>query len=174
MHSVVKDIVVKSYESIAQSHPSFRYKYAESGFSTGGVFKPHKTHQNGLSVDFMVPVKNSYNQSVYFPTGLSNKYGYAMEFDEQGFSGVAGGYQIDFEAMAVHVLTLNKTAKKMGYGIKKVIFDPVLQKHLFKTVLGNELKDIVFSKKRVWVRHDEHYHIDFDIPCFTLEQWQHQ
>ncbi|MDH5765520.1 MAG: replication initiation protein, partial [Gammaproteobacteria bacterium] len=26
-------------------------------------------------------------------------------------------------------------------------------------------KNIQFSTKRSWVRHDEHYHVDFSIPC---------
>ncbi|RZM80367.1 hypothetical protein C3B51_12470 [Pseudoalteromonas rubra] len=26
-------------------------------------------------------------------------------------------------------------------------------------------ENIQFSKKRSWVRHDEHYHVDFAIPC---------
>ncbi len=168
VHSTVKTIVLKSYELVAQSHPSLRYKYAETGFSIGGIFKPHKTHQNGLSVDFMVPVKNDQGESIYFPTVLSNKYGYAVEFNNDG---KYQDYQIDFKAMAVHIIALDKAAKSIGYGIKKVIFDPVLQKHLHKTQAGKALmENVPFSKKRVWVRHDEHYHVDFDVPCLPIEK----
>lgn len=41
-----------------------------------------------------------------------------------------------------------------------------LPTNLFKTKYGQYLRDnIQFSKKRAWVRHDEHYHVDFSIPC---------
>ena len=47
--------------------PDTVYKYTETGFENGGKFRPHKTHQNGLSVDFMTPVKNKNNESVHLP-----------------------------------------------------------------------------------------------------------
>ena len=55
VHSVVADIVVKAYANLSIEHPQKVFKYAETGFLKGGIFKPHKTHQIGLSVDFMVP-----------------------------------------------------------------------------------------------------------------------
>ena len=27
------------------------------------------------------------------------------------------------------------------------------------------IEHVQFSKQRSWVRHDEHYHVDFSIPC---------
>ncbi|WP_348707872.1 hypothetical protein [uncultured Pseudoalteromonas sp.] len=56
VHSQVKNIIVDAYQALQKSHPDKRYKYAETGLVNGGKFSPHKTHQNGLSVDFMTPV----------------------------------------------------------------------------------------------------------------------
>ena len=163
VHSKVKEIIVASYKSLNKEQPGKVYKYAETGFRKGGEFKPHKTHRNGLSVDFMTPVVDEDGKSVHLPTNIFNKLGYNIEFDENN------RYQnlsIDFDALAAHVVALHKQAKKRGYDLWRVIFDPKLQPYLYKTKYASYLKDnINFSKKRSWVRHDEHYHVDFLIPC---------
>ena len=163
VHSEVKKIVVGAYEALAQSHPDKVFKYAETGFQNGGKFKPHKTHQNGLSIDFMTPVLNSKGESVHLPTNPLNKFGYNIEFDaEDRYQ----EYSIDYEAMAAHIVALHKQAKSLGYDLWRVIFDPKLQGKLMAARGGEYLrKNIQFSKKRSWVRHDEHYHVDFQVPC---------
>ena len=139
------------------------YKYAEAGFKHGGEFKPHKTHRNGLSVDFMVPVVDAQGESVYFPSHALSKFGYDVEFDGNG---KYKGLTIDYEAMAAHIVALHKASIAKGYGLWRVIFDPKLQLKLFETQYGTYLKKHVeFSKQPSWVRHDEYYHVDFSIPC---------
>lgn len=163
VHSVVKKIVIAAYKDLETEQADKVFKYAETGFKTGGQFKPHKTHRNGLSVDFMTPVLNQKGQSVHLPTHLQNRLGYDIEFDAQGFY---NGLEIDYEALAAHIVALHKNSKKMGYDIWRVIFDPTLQPKLLKTKYGAYLKQhIQFSKKKSWVRHDEHYHVDFLVPC---------
>ena len=72
----------------------------------------------------------------------------------------------DYEAMAAHIVSLHKQAVLQKYNLWRVIFDPQLQPNLFRTKYGSYLRDnIKFSKKRSWVRHDEHYHVDLRIPC---------
>ncbi len=166
VHSSVWEIVIDSYSALSVSEPRKYFKYAETGYKEGGVFKPHKTHQNGLSIDFMVPVIDSTGTSVHLPTNLLNKLGYSIEFDKNSrFE----GYRIDYDAMAAHIVALDRAAKSNGHGLWRVIFAPELQAHLLMTASGKYLKDNVqFSKKRSWVRHDEHYHVDFDIPCLDM------
>jgi penicillin-insensitive murein DD-endopeptidase len=163
VHSAVRDIIVDAYEALEQEHPAKQFKYAETGFKSGGAFKPHKTHRNGLSVDFMTPVKNAQGESVHLPTHPGNSFGYDSEFDK------AGHYEnltIDYLALAAHLVALDKAAKARGHSIKRVIFDPALQAGLFRTPYANYLRRyIVLSQRPSWVRHDEHYHVDFAIPC---------
>ncbi|WP_372834217.1 penicillin-insensitive murein endopeptidase [Pontibacterium sp.] len=163
VHSSVKEIIVQAYKTLETEQPKKVFKYAETGFENGGKFKPHKTHRNGLSVDFMTPVTTSQGKSVHLSTHPLNKFGYNIEFDE------AGKYDdltIDYIALAAHIVSLHKAAKAQGHDLWRVIFDPKLQPHLFTTKYGNYLKEnIQFSKRRSWVRHDEHYHVDFAIPC---------
>ncbi len=166
VHSEVKKVVLGAYESLNRTLPKKKFKYAETGFQTGGKFKPHKTHQNGLSVDFMTPVINKQGESVHLPTHAMNKFGYDIEFNGQG---VFKDLSIDNEAMAAHLVALHQEAKKHGHDIWRVIFDPKLQPNLFATSWGEYLKKhIQFSKKPAWVRHDEHYHVDFAVPCEAI------
>lgn len=163
VHSKVRDIVVGAYARLESELPNKVFKYAETGYAEGGNFQPHKTHQNGLSVDFMTPVLNEKGESVHLPTHSLNKYGYSIEFDSKG---KYAEYRIDYGAMAAHIVALHKQAKHEGYDLWRVIFDPELQPNLFATEYGGYLQDnIQFSRKRSWVRHDQHYHIDFSIPC---------
>lgn len=163
VHSSVKDIVVASYKQLEHTAPQAVFKYAETGFKHGGKFAPHKTHQNGLSVDFTTPVRNKQGKSVHLPTNEKTRFGYDIEFDTKGNYKL---YHIDYEALAKHLVALHQQSSKRGIRIWRVIFDPKLQPYLFKTKHGNYLKQhITFTKKRSWVRHDDHYHVDFSVPC---------
>ena len=145
VHNRVRDVIVNSFKTLETSRPETVYVYGETGKKHGGPFNPHKTHQNGLSVDFMVPVIDSNNRSIPLPASAFNKYGYRIEFDAEG---QYGSYRIDFEAMAAHLLALKQEADRSGIGIRWVIFDPKLQPYLFDTKYGQLLKqnNIVFSK----------------------------
>ncbi len=165
VHSGVKEIILAAYQNLSTELPQKVYKYAETGFQKGGKFKPHKTHQNGLSVDFITPMMDKSGKSVLLPTNIFNKFGYNIEFDKKGH------YEdlvIDYEAMAAHIVQLHKEARKRGHNLWRVIFDPKLQPNLYKTKYSNYLREnINFSKKASWVRHDEHYHVDFILPCVS-------
>ncbi|ALU45029.1 peptidase [Pseudoalteromonas rubra] len=168
VHSEVYEIVTASYQMLETIHPDKVYKYAETGFADGGQFRPHKTHSNGLSVDFMTPVIDEADQSVHLPTHPFNKFGYLIEFDEHD---QFDGLEIGYEAMAAHIVALHKEAKRRGHDLWRVIFDPKLQLNLFSTQYGEYLKThMQFSKKPSWVRHDEHYHVDFDVPCEPMTE----
>ena len=163
VHSSVKGIMLAAYKDLEKDQPNKVYKYAETGFENGGQFKPHKTHRNGLSVDFMSPVIDENNVSVHLPTHPLNKFGYDIEFDKDD---EYEGLSIDYEAIAAHIVALHKQAKAAGYDLWRVIMAPELQPNLFTTPYGPYLKEhIMFSTKLSWVRHDEHYHVDFAIPC---------
>ena len=166
VHSKVKKVVVDAYNLLSKEQSNKVYKYAETGFKKGGQFKPHKTHRNGLSIDFMVPVIDKQGKSVRLPTNPLNRYGYNIEFDKQG---KYKEYQLDYEALGAHIVALHKMARKNGIDLWRVIFDPELQPYLYKTRYGEYIKNnIKIPKKKSWVRHDEHYHVDFIVKCKKL------
>jgi penicillin-insensitive murein endopeptidase len=163
VHATVAQVVGEAYAALAAGRPSTKYVYGESGWSSGGRFRPHRSHQNGLSVDFFVPVLNAKGQSVLLPTDIGKKFGYDIEFDSNGkFEGLT----IDFAAIAEHLFELHGACKKHGIGIAMVIFDTQYLPKLFATPRGEFVRqNISFMKGKPWVRHDEHYHVDFAIPC---------
>jgi penicillin-insensitive murein DD-endopeptidase len=163
VHSIVRDIMRDAYAELAKSRPDLRFIYGESGWAKGGRFQPHRGHSNGTAVDFFVPVRSSDGKVSQLSISPLNLFGYATQFDRDGRS---GSYTIDFEAMALHLLALERAARAHGIGIRRVIFDVNLQPKLAATVPGREvLRRIAFNKQQAWVRHDEHYHVDFRVAC---------
>lgn len=166
VHCTVEQIVLAAYEEMAETHPDVELVYGETGLAEGGSFEPHKTHQNGLSVDFFVPVRNGEGESVALSTHVFNKWGYGLELDGEGR---LDDLTIDFEAMAAHIAALHRAARARGVDLWRVIFDPGLQPFLRGTAAWPEIDgNVQLSTRRSWVRHDEHYHVDFDIPCEPL------
>ncbi len=167
VHSTVRDVVVDAYAALEKSASGKVFVYGETGWAAGGRIRPHRTHQNGLSVDFMVPVLDEKGRSVPLPGALTNRYGYDIEFDREG------RYEhlwIDFDAVAEHLYQLDRAARRRGTGLRLVIFDATYLPHLFATKRGRYLRENVpFMKGRPWVRHDEHYHVDFIMKCGALE-----
>jgi penicillin-insensitive murein endopeptidase len=163
VHSKVANVISDAYGALARSKHEAKYVYGESGWKKGGRIKPHRTHQNGLAVDFMVPVRDAGGKSVALPSSVWNKFGYDIEFDSNGrFEELS----IDFEAIAEHLYALHLAAKAKDVGLDRVIFDPVFLPRLYGTRRGEFIKNnIKFMKGQAWIRHDEHYHVDFAVPC---------
>jgi penicillin-insensitive murein endopeptidase len=155
--------VVESYQKLAKEFPDTIFMYGETDWEEGGEISPHKTHRNGTSVDFMVSVLDQQKKSVALPNSVLNKFGYNIEFDKHG---KVEDLTLDFEALAAHIYFLDEAARKHKVSIQRVIFDPRLQPRLFQTKYGKLLKGkLKFNTKQAWVRHDEHIHVDFAIPC---------
>ncbi|HLF98040.1 MAG TPA: penicillin-insensitive murein endopeptidase [Methylococcaceae bacterium] len=163
VHSKVSTTTAAAYKALEAGAPGKLYMYGESGWREGGRIKPHRTHQNGLAVDFMVPVKDSAGKPVFLLTGITNKFGYAIEFDAQARH---GDLSIDFEAIAEHLYALHQAARENGIGISRVIFEKAYLPKLYETRRGEFVKaSIPFMQGEPWIRHDEHYHVDFAVAC---------
>lgn len=160
VHSSVRDVVVDAYAALERSVPGWTFTYGETGWPSGGRLRPHRSHQNGMSVDFMVPLRDiASGEPVRFPSSIVNKLGYGLEFDEVGAS---AEYRIDFEVIARHLVALDGAAKRHGLTIAKVILAPEYLPLLWATETGAALrKRLPFMEKAAWIRHDEHYHVDF-------------
>lgn len=163
IHSKVASTITSAYKALAESTPEKTYVYGESGWEKGGRIRPHRTHQNGTAIDFMVPVVDEDGKSVALPTLVSNKFGYAIEFNNQAkFENLT----IDFEALANHLYELDRAAKANGIGISRVIFDKNFIPKLYSTRHGEFVRKFIpFMKGEPWIRHDEHYHVDFAVRC---------
>jgi penicillin-insensitive murein endopeptidase len=170
VHSLVRQVILDAYAELQKTAPGKRYVYGETGFAHGGPISPHRSHQNGLAVDFMVPVLDDSNRSVRLPSTPANQFGYALEF---GDDGRIPGLRIDFDAMAEHLYQTSLAAQRHGVAIERVIFDPPLMNKLFSSrPHGAELRHLPFMKARPWVRHDEHYHIDSGVRCMPFSAYR--
>jgi penicillin-insensitive murein DD-endopeptidase len=144
VHSKVANVISDAYAALARSKHEVKYVYGESGWKNGGRIKPHRTHQNGLAVDFMVPVRDAGGKSVALPSSVWNKFGYDIEFDSNGrFKELS----IDFEAIAEHLHAMHLAAKAKDVNLDRVIFDPVFLPRLYGTRRGEFIKNnIKFMK----------------------------
>jgi len=160
VHSRVRDTVLDAYAALARTMPQRRWQYAETGWPSGGRFRPHHTHQNGMSVDFVVPVTTRGGAPTTLFSWVGNRWTYSIELDPRGCQ---GDVCIDFDAMAAHLLALSQAAPAHGLRVARVIFEPDYHRALFSSAAGRSARERVsFMTRRAWVRHDEHYHVDFE------------
>ncbi len=111
----------------------------------------------------MVPVVDTNRNSVPLPTGITNKFGYDIEFDSDARY---RDLTIDFEAIAEHLYALHRSSTAAEVSISRVIFDHSYLPQLYATRRGRFVKEkIPFMVGKPWIRHDEHYHVDFNVPC---------
>ncbi|MCA1855598.1 penicillin-insensitive murein endopeptidase [Massilia oculi] len=165
VHASVRDIVLDAYRALETGQPDITFVYGETGLQTGGPMPPHRTHQAGVSVDFMVPVRGADGRPATLPRSAAQRFGYGLEFDS---SGRWQGYRIDFAALADHLRLLDHYARARGARIGRVILDPPFVRKLHGTPAWPWIAALPFMKARPWIRHDEHYHVDFVLPCAPL------
>lgn len=162
-HKVLKTML-DGYKELSMVHPERKFKIMECAHQHGGKLWPHRTHQNGLSVDFMMPkLKN--NQPYYGLDSLGTNH-YWLTFTNDGKYQKDPSISIDFELIAQHILILNEKAKQHSLKVEKVIIKVELKDELFSGKFGKQLKEsgiyVVKSlTPTVNELHDEHYHIDF-------------
>lgn len=164
VHRDLGRIVTETYGRLEDDVPEQRWVYGETGWPGGGEFWPHRTHQNGLVVDFMVPLRedplSNERAVVPFPHALWDGFGYAVELDDEGR--MEDGTTIDFAAVATHLGILDEVAREEGFRIRRVIFAPELRRILLRTDEGRSIRRLNFNENPVWVRHDDHYHVEFE------------
>jgi penicillin-insensitive murein endopeptidase len=161
--SVLKS-VLECYKTLETSLNGRIFGVMECSHEHGGKLTPHRTHQNGLSIDFMTPLL--FNGQLNHDLDTLGAAHYFMQFDDRGYYTVDPRYRIDFETMAQHIYTLYQIAKANGHPIEKVIWKLELQDELLATKYGKLLlkENVNFTKHfkpLINNLHDDHYHIDF-------------
>jgi penicillin-insensitive murein DD-endopeptidase len=166
VHSKLYQTLLDSYNECETTCPGIKFRTMECSLKKGGKTLIHRTHRNGLSIDFMVPkVKNEKQVKTYDRIGLLH---YLLNFDSNGRLKMNKMVSIDFETMGKHIIALDNAARKNGLAISKVILNIDLKDDFYSTKSGKEVKrrGIYFARnlsKTIDMVHDDHYHVDFKI-----------
>jgi penicillin-insensitive murein endopeptidase len=166
VHSSVYQMLMDSYRTCETTCPGNTFVLMECTRKRGGQMLIHWTHQNGTSVDFMVPKKRQDDKNI-----LSNHAGmfhYLFKFDQEGKFSFSPKTEIDFETMAKHILALDDAARSHGLRIRKFLFNTNMHDELFSTPSG-----IILQQRDLRIKsplsdlinkyHDDHYHVDFEF-----------
>lgn len=161
---LVKNIVTDAYSELKHLHPERKFYLMEMSNKEGGEIAPHRTHQNGLSVDFMMPKLR--NGKPDYSLDTLGRMHYLLEFNDNGEYEEDTNIKIDFDLIAEHILLLDQLARKRGSKIEKVIIKVEYKDELFITPNGKKLKEsgiyVVQGLSSLINRlHDDHYHVDF-------------
>lgn len=163
LHPDVTATLLDAYAVLAKRDSSRRWQYGDLGLEHGGRLRPHRTHQSGVAADFFVPVLDAADKPASVPIRVRQKYGYALEFDAKGRL-AEEALRVDFKAIAAHLLALESAGRKHGVRIERVIVTPDFHRALFAAEPKLSALRSRFMTKEAWVRHDEHYHVDFALP----------
>jgi len=161
LHPLLREVILEAYASLGKELPARRWQFGESGRAEGGELWPHKTHQNGLAVDFFMPLRDAAAQPILLDTSLWTLFGYGVDIDRHGQLGTS---RVDFEAIAAHLLALEVAGRHHGVSLKRIILWPPLRQILLREVPRAERFAPFITTSESWVQHDEHYHIDFELP----------
>jgi len=160
----VLNSILLSYHYLDSLYPGRKFYTMELSNKDVGKMFPHRTHQNGMSCDFMMPkIKDG---SPYYSLDSIGKKHYFLSFTDDGKYPDDTSIGVDFNLIAHHILLLNEAAKQYGLKIKKVIIKIEYKPYLFATEYGKQLKisNIYVVQKLtplINALHDDHYHIDF-------------
>lgn len=165
-HSATCRTIVEAYKICETTCPGICFKLGECSDRHGGKMRIHRTHQNGMSADFMVPKKRGTRVSSFFD--YFGYFHYLFDFDDEGRLYLQKSVNIDFETMARHILALDKAAHRNGQRIRQVILKLELKDEFFATPSGQKVRErgIYFAQNLpYWTNrvHDDHYHVDFEL-----------
>lgn len=166
VHHKVRDLLIESFDSLYIYFPKDTFYIMETSHKNGGKFFPHRTHQNGLSVDLMMPyLKNSEKYSGLDRMGILH---YSLQFTDNAQWEKDKSITPDFEKIAFQLYMLNKLAAKNGLQIAKIIIKTEWVPYLLATKNAKkyQLHKLPFVRslaKIVNEQHDDHFHLDFIV-----------
>lgn len=164
-HSSILKATLSTYVLLEKTYPNRKFFCMELSNKHGGKLSPHRTHQNGLSIDFMSPLKKA--KKPYYELDRIGQAHYLLQFDNNGSYSGDKSIKIDFNLIAHHILLLDQEARKNGFRINKVIFKKELKDDLYESDWGRKLRSSSIYITRnlepfINDLHDDHYHIDFE------------
>jgi penicillin-insensitive murein endopeptidase len=173
-----------------QADPRRAFVLGETGLSGGGKLWPHASHAGGMSVDIFLPLMDAERAPIRLSHEPWNLWGYCHHFDDAGrYAGTrweakprrvpmlgevspcparneaSRPIQVDFDETARLLASIARTARLHGLEIRVVIITPEYLSQILGSAVGRELGAFAskFVRRPVWIRHDEHVHIEFSV-----------
>ena len=162
VHGAVRDLLVEALAACAKARPDRRFVIGETGWPRGGSFWPHQGHENGLSVDVFMPVRDEAGRAQELGAWPWNRFGYGLELDA---AGKIGDLHVDFDDLGMLLVELGARAPAFGLRVQQIIVAPEYVPLLLASPSGRTLGALASTLQRqaVWWRHDEHVHVDFAV-----------
>lgn len=166
LHGSALKSTLNMYDSLRALMPNRYFNIMECSNEEGGELFPHRTHQNGLSIDFMMPLIKD-GKPYYALDTLGAKH-YTLNFDDDGKYTRDKSVEIDFNLMARQIVLLDYFARIEGLNVAKVILKIELKDELYNTEYGKILKErdiyvVQGLSPLINSLHDDHFHIDFEF-----------
>lgn len=159
VHHQLKDVIIETYDLLNEKFPKWQFFIGDCGLKEGGPIAFHKEKQNGLQVDFLVPMNKDgkpYNESSLF-----NKWNYGLTLGEDG---TFDGATVDLSVLGSHISTLHSVCTKHGLAIKKIEMHPDMRKALLGKKLASLLKNILGRAiKKENLKYPAYYTVTFEI-----------
>ena len=166
LHGSARQSVLATYDSLSRVLPHRYFNIMECSNEKGGEMFPHKTHQTGMSIDFMMPLLK--DNKPYYGLDTIGAAHYMLNFDDDGKYTRDPSISIDFNLVARKIMLLDYFARQNGLNIFKVIIKIELKDELFATEYGKLLKAsgiyvVQGLSPLINALHDDHFHIDLGI-----------
>lgn len=159
VHHQLKDVLIETYQMLEEKHPNRTFVIGDCGLKYGGPISFHKEKQNGLQVDFLLPLNE--DDAPYKGGNLLNSWDYKLVIDDDGSF---EGKNVDLGALASHVTTLQSVSAKHGLVIKEVRMNPTIKKALLGKKLASLLKNVLGrSIKKENSKSPAYYTVTFEV-----------
>lgn len=160
VHGAVRDLLVEALAACQRLRPDRRFVIGETGWPHGGRFWPHRSHENGMSVDVFLPVRDADGRAQKLGAWPWNRFGYGIDFDAQGR---LGDLHVDFDDLGMLLVELGARAPAFGLRVQQILVAPEYVPLLLATPAGRTMGALAGAVQRrpVGWRHDEHVHVDF-------------
>ncbi|NRA13654.1 MAG: penicillin-insensitive murein endopeptidase, partial [Crocinitomicaceae bacterium] len=130
-HHLVAQTIINTFKSFEANGKKRKFRIMEFSNEYGGKMFPHRTHQNGMSVDMMMPLMK--DGKPYYDLDDLGAMHYLLEFNKEGQYINDTTISIDFQMAAEEINMMRNEASALGLNMTKVIFNTDLRDELFDT-----------------------------------------
>lgn len=159
VHEKVKITLLEAFENLDGKYNNWDFVIGDASAKEGGPMSFQEEKQNGLTVDFLLPL--AIDGKPYNKQRITNYWNYAMTFDQ---TGRLDGMEVDYSVLAGMLVEIQMAAAKHDLTIKKIEMHPEIKRGLLGKNIASILKNILGGSVRKDGKSSPAYFtISFDI-----------